>query len=137
MSRKQNSRVSTTIHRDSRRSLSYSRTPCHMAWSSIYCFHGTPNASAWRVDEMRCVPFSQSPSLKKNGAGLRGSIKSFFKSYKWTRIRRVDARSLDNRPRRRKRVDCPGLGGATINPWKHWCAMERRQTNPTESAKAP
>lgn len=26
-----------------------------MAWSTIYCFQGTPNASQWRVDEIRTL----------------------------------------------------------------------------------
>ncbi|MCJ1261129.1 hypothetical protein MMC22_000993 [Lobaria immixta] len=30
-------------------------TPYDMAWSTIYCFQGTPNAANWRVDEIRTL----------------------------------------------------------------------------------
>lgn len=31
------------------------RTPYDMAWSTIYCFQETPNASNWRVNEIRTL----------------------------------------------------------------------------------
>jgi len=35
--------------------LTHYRTPYDMAWSTILCFQDTPNAAAWRVEEMRAL----------------------------------------------------------------------------------